>query len=97
MFVKNLSQLTPKSLDKITLELRKVGLEAIEIAIKAVEPSKLIQNNIKIIDGKLNIQKDKFDLNKFSNIFIIGGGKASAQMSLALEKILKKKPKIKYK
>lgn len=97
MFVKNLSQLiTPKNLDKITLELRKVGLEALEIAINSVEPSKLIQNNVKIIDGKLNIQKDKFDLNKFSNIFIIGGGKASAQMSLALEKILKKQPKIKY-
>ena len=96
MFVKNLSQLTPKSLDKITLELRKVGLEVLEIAINSVEPSKLIQNNVKVIDGKLSIQKDKFDLNKFSNIFIIGGGKASAQMSLALEKILKKQPKIKY-
>jgi len=96
LFVKNLSQLTPKSLDKITLELRRVGLEVLEIAIKSVEPSKLIQNNVKIIDGKLNIQKDKFDLNKFSNIFIIGGGKASAQMTLALEKILKKQPKIKY-
>ncbi|TKJ27453.1 MAG: glycerate kinase [Promethearchaeota archaeon Loki_b31] len=96
MFVKNLSQLTPKSLDKITLELRKVGLEVLEIAIKSVEPSKLIQNNVKVIDGKLNIQEDKFDLNKFSNIFIIGGGKASAQMTLALEKILKRKTKIRY-
>ncbi len=96
MFVKNLSQLTPKSLDKITLELRKVGLEVLEIAINSVEPSKLIQNNVKVINGKLNIQKDEFDLNKFSNIFIIGGGKASAQMTLELEKILKKQPKIKY-
>ncbi len=95
MVVKNLSQLTPKSLDKLTLELRNVGLEALEVAIKAVEPSKLIQNSVKAIDGKLNIQNDKFDLNKFSNIFLIGGGKASAQMSLALEKILNKQPKIK--
>ncbi len=95
MVVKNLSQLTPKILDKLTLELRKVGLEALEVAIKAVEPSKLIQNSVKAIDGKLNIQNDKFDLNKFSNIFLIGGGKASAQMSLALEKILNKQPKIK--
>jgi len=96
LFVKNFSQLTPKSLDKITLELRKVGLEVLEIAIKSVEPTKLIQNNVKIIDDKLNIQKDKFDLNKYNNIFIIGGGKASAQMSLELEKVLKKQPKIKY-
>ncbi len=95
MVVKNLSQLTPKILDKLTLELRKVGLEALEVAIKAVEPSRLIQNSVKVIDGKLNIQNDKFDLNKFSNIFLIGGGKASAQMSLALEKILNKQPKIK--
>jgi glycerate-2-kinase len=96
LFVKNLSQLTPKSLDKIPLELRKVGLEVLETAIRAVEPSKLIQNSVKVIDGKLNIQEDKFDLNKFNNIFIIGGGKASAQMSLALEEILKKQPKMKY-
>jgi len=96
MFVKNFLQLTPKSLDKITLELRKVGLEVLEKAIKSVEPNKLIQNNVKIIDDKLNIQKDKFDLNKYNNIFIIGGGKASAQMSLALEKILKNQPEIKY-
>ncbi len=96
MFVKNLSQLTPKSLDKVALELREVGLEVLEIAIKSVEPSKLIQNNVKVIDGKLNIQKDKFDLNKYSNILIIGGGKASAQMTLALETVLKKLHKIKY-
>lgn len=96
MFVKNISQLTPKSLDKVALELRKVGLEALEIAIKSVEPSKLVQNIVKVIDGKLNIQKDKFDLNKYSNILIIGGGKASAQMTLAIETVLKKQPKIKY-
>ncbi len=69
MVVKNLSQLTPKILDKLTLELRKVGLEALEVAIKAVEPSRLIQNSVKVIDGKLNIQNDKFDLNKFSKSF----------------------------
>jgi len=96
LFVKNLTQLTSKNLDKITLELRKVGLEVLEIAINSVEPSKLIQNNVKVIDDKLIIQKDKFDLNKYSNILIIGGGKASAQMTLALETVLKKQPKIKY-
>ena len=72
--MKNLSQLTPKNLDKSSLELRKVGLEVLEIAIKSVEPSKLIQDNVKVIDGKLNIQKDKFELNKYNNILIIGGG-----------------------
>ncbi len=96
MYIKNFSQLTSKSLDKISLELRRIGLEALEVAINSVEPSKLIQNNVKIIDDKLVIHKDKFDLNKFKNIFIIGGGKASAQMALSLEEILKNHPKIKY-
>lgn len=96
MYIKNFPQLTPKSLDKISLDLRIIGLEALEVAISSVEPSKLIQNNVKIIDDKLVIHKDKFDLNKFENIFIIGGGKASARMALSLEEILKKHPKIKY-
>jgi glycerate-2-kinase len=97
LYVKNLSQLTPNNIQEESLALRKIGLNALEIALRSVEPKKLIQNAVKITKDKLIIRNDKFDLTKFSEILVIGGGKASAQMTLAIEEILKNYSKINYK
>ena len=96
LYVKNLSQLTPNNIQGESLSLRKIGLNALEIALRSVEPEKLIQNAVKITKDKLIIRNDKFDLTKFREILVIGGGKASAQMALAIEEILKKYSKINY-
>ena len=97
MYVKNLSQLTPNNIKEESLALRKAGLNALEIALRSVEPKKLIENAVKITKDKLIIRNDKFDLTKFREILVIGGGKASAQMALAIEELLKKYSKINYK
>ncbi|NHJ21994.1 MAG: DUF4147 domain-containing protein [Candidatus Lokiarchaeota archaeon] len=97
MFVKNLSRLTPNNIRKELLALRKIGLNALEIALNSVEPKKLIQNSVKISEEKLIIQSDTFDLFSFREILIIGGGKASAQMALALEELLKEHNILNYK
>ena len=97
MYVKNLSQLIPNNIKEDSLALRKVGLDALEIALSSVEPKKLIQNSVKIIKDKLIIRNDEFDLRTFREILVIGGGKASAQMALAIEELLEKYPKINYK
>ena len=89
MFIKNLSQLLPKDLLKTNLELRKIGLECVERALTAVRPEILLEKSVKLDDDKLIIQNDIFRLNSFRNIYIIGGGKASAQLSFSLEKKLK--------
>jgi len=96
MYVQNYSQLLPKGLDRNSLNLRKIGLESLEIAITSVEPKRLIRNAMKIDDGTLIIQEDKFDLRKFKSILIIGGGKATAQMAIALEDLLVAYSKIEY-
>ncbi len=96
MYIKNYSQLTSKNLNRNSLELRKVGLKSLEIAINTVEPRKLIRNALKIYDGRLVIQEDKYDLKIFERILIIGGGKATAQMAIALDKLLRTYSKIEY-
>jgi len=97
LYVKNLSKLTPNNIQEELLALRKIGLNALEIALRSVEPKKLIQNVVKITKDKLIIRNDKFDLTKFRELLVIGGGKASGQMAIAFEEILKKYSKINYK
>ena len=89
-FIKNSSQLLPKELHKTQLNLRKLGLKTLEKALTAVKPGNLIQNAINILNNKLNIYGDIYDLGNFENIYIIGGGKASADMLFSLEEILLK-------
>jgi len=96
MYIQNYSQLISESLNRDSLELRKIGLKSLEIAIRSVEPRKLIRNAIKIYDENLIIEEDKYDLKKFERILIIGGGKATAQMAITLDGLLKTYSKIVY-
>ncbi|MFW9952640.1 MAG: glycerate kinase [Candidatus Thorarchaeota archaeon] len=97
MYIKNISQLIHDNIKEESLALRRIGLNALEIAISSVEPEKLIQNAVKIVKNALIIRNEVFDLKTFREILIIGGGKASAQMALAVEALLKKNSKINYK
>ncbi|MFX0048469.1 MAG: glycerate kinase, partial [Candidatus Hermodarchaeota archaeon] len=97
MYIKNLSQLTHNNIKEESLALRRIGLNALEIAISSVEPEKLIKSSVKIIKDTLIIRNEVFDLSTYREILVIGGGKASAQMALAFEELLKKYSKINYK
>ncbi|NVM18476.1 MAG: DUF4147 domain-containing protein [Candidatus Lokiarchaeota archaeon] len=97
MYVKNRLQLTPSNIKEESLSLRKIGLNSLELALSSVEPKKLIQNTVNIVKNNFIIRNDTFDLNTFREILVIGGGKASAQMALTIEELLKKYPKINYK
>lgn len=96
MYVKNSSALLSKDLDKEQLSLRKFALELLEAAIDAVKPSKLIEKAVKVQYNKLIIHYDEYDLTKFKRVFIIGGGKATAEMAFTLEKILLSINEIEY-
>ena len=78
----------PEDLDKNQLELRKIGLDCLEKALNAVRPEILMKAAIKIQGNKLIIEEDIFNLEDYDKIYIIGGGKATAEMALTLEKIL---------
>ena len=88
MIIKNKTQLFPEDLEKDQFELRKIVLETLEKAINAVKPEKLMKEAIMIQGSKLIIERDSYDLEEHEKIYIIGGGKATAEMAFTLEKIL---------
>ena len=88
MIIKNYSQLFPEDLDQSQLELRKIGLESLEKAINAVKPEILVNAAIKVQGNKLHILGDIFNLDDYDKIYVIGGGKATAEMAFTMEKTL---------
>ncbi|TFG24572.1 MAG: DUF4147 domain-containing protein [Promethearchaeota archaeon] len=90
MSVKNKSQLFPEDLNKSQKFLRDLAIKSLEKALSAVQPKNLIENSIKIRDQKIIIQNDVYNLKDYNKIYIIGGGKATAEMAFTLENILKK-------
>ena len=96
LLVKNLEQLLSGGLSEIELNLRKISLDCLEKAIQSVMPRKLIEKSVKVMNTTLYIQDDAYPLEDFKSIYIIGGGKASADMLFSLEKFILKIPNIHY-
>ncbi len=93
MILKNYSELLPDNLTENERALRKAGLMGLEFAIKGVKPTKLVENALKIHNKKIQIQNEVFDVDDYDHIYIVGGGKATAEMALILEMILTQKLK----
>ena len=87
--IKNRTLLVPEGLNESQKFLRKLALNCLEKALYAVNPKNLIEKSVKIHDGILVINNDLFDLKDYNKIYIIGGGKATAEMAFTLENILK--------
>ncbi len=88
--IKNLEKLISNGGTLKNKKGRELVLKTMEEAIKSVLPRNLIKKNIIIKDQTLIIGNNyiNIDLNKVSNIYLIGGGKASKEMALGLLDIL---------
>jgi len=87
--IKNKEELISNSKSPFDRKARKLALNSLETALEAADPRGLIKSKVKLKEGLLTINKHLFDLKKFHNIFVVGGGKASGLMAEALEVILK--------
>jgi len=87
--IKNKEELINNSKSPLDRKARKLALNSLETALKAADPRGIIKSKVKLKEGLLTINKHPFDLKKFNNIFVVGGGKASGSMAEALEAILK--------
>ncbi|MGE3638381.1 MAG: glycerate kinase [Pirellulales bacterium] len=56
--------------------------------VHAVQPAKLIPSVVQIADGQLQVGDETFDLAHVRRLAIVGAGKASAGMAVALEEVL---------
>ncbi|MCP4118018.1 MAG: glycerate kinase [Desulfobacteraceae bacterium] len=63
-----------------------------EAGLKSVDPNEIILNKVAVKGDFLSVTHDgkehAFDLSKFKKIYIVGAGKATARMALAMEGLL---------
>ena len=67
---------------------RERALAVLSAALEAVDPAKAIKRQMSLLDETLRIGQRIYDLRRYRNIYVIGGGKASGSMAQAIEEIL---------
>ncbi len=67
---------------------RGLALNALEAALEAADPRAIIKSKVQLKENLLQIGEKAFNLGKFRNIYVVGGGKASGAMAEALEEVL---------
>ena len=86
--IKNREQLVENGVTQPDRKARALALKSLEYALNAVDPKQLIKSKLFLKNSVLKVKGHSFDLEKFKNIFVIGGGKASGSMAEAMEQSL---------
>ncbi len=86
--IKNKRQLIRNGKTKILRKGRTLALEAFEFALGAVDPKALLSKKLFLKDSILKANGALLDIRTFNHIYVVGGGKASAEMAEAVESIL---------
>ena len=71
-----------------TRERRERALAVLSAALEAVDPVKAIKRQVSLSGETLRIGQRSYDLGRYRNIYVIGGGKAGGSMAQAVEQIL---------
>ncbi len=88
--INNKEQLIKNGGTQLDQKARAIALKSLESALNAVDPKQIIRSKFSLKNSILKVNKYSFDLKKFQNIYVVGGGKASGSMAEALEQILGK-------
>jgi glycerate-2-kinase len=88
MRIKNKKALLTNAESLLDRKARSLALNALETALDAVDARDIIQSKVVLKGNTLQVDGHSFDLKKFRNIYVIGGGKASGSMAESLEEIL---------
>jgi glycerate-2-kinase len=86
--IKNMEQLVKNGETPLNQKARTLALKSLEITLNKINPKQIIKSKLLLKNSALQIDGYSFDLEKFQNIYVIGGGKASGSMAEALEEIL---------
>jgi glycerate 2-kinase len=68
--------------------LRRQALQIFQAAVKAAAPAEAVRRHLKLGRDSLMAGQRRYRLNAFENIYVVGAGKAGAQMALAVERML---------
>ena len=69
-------------------ECREDVIQALNEALSAANPKTILKQKIKLKGSLLTVDSVKLDLSRYERLLVIGGGKASANMAVAIEQIL---------
>jgi len=86
--ITNAEELLGNARSSLDRKARELAITALNAALEAVDPKSIIHSQIKLEGNTLKIADFSFNLDKFKNIFVVGGGKASGCMAEALEELL---------
>lgn len=86
--INNKEQLIENGGTQLNQKARALALKSLESALNAVDPKQIVKSKLRLENSILRINGYSFDLKKFRNIYVVGGGKASGSMAEALERVL---------
>jgi glycerate 2-kinase len=81
----NKNQLVKEGSTELIRKARALALGSLEYALNAVDPKQMVKSKVSIEGSNLRVNGHSFDLKKFHNVYVVGGGKASGLMAEALE------------
>jgi len=67
---------------------RRLALDIAEHALRAVDPRRAVLSRLSVQAGRLRIDNDIYDLDRFEHLYVVGGGKACYPQALAVEQLL---------
>lgn len=67
---------------------RETALTCIEAGIRAAHPERVLEKAVTLDGSELVIQGDRYDLDEYSRVWMLGGGKASEAVASGLEALL---------
>lgn len=86
--INNKEQLVKNGETELDRKARDLALRSLEHALNVADPKQIIKSKLLLKNSALKVDKLSFDLKKFKNVYVVGGGKASGSMAEALEQIL---------
>ncbi|MFP3952104.1 MAG: glycerate kinase [Candidatus Bathyarchaeia archaeon] len=86
--IKNREQIIENASTSKILQLRDDALHILEKALMAIDPKKAVMNKVRRVGDKIEVMEEEINLDEYSDIYVIGGGKAGGEMAEALEYIL---------
>ena len=88
MQIKNKQQIIENAATELTRKARTLALNALELALNAADAKKLTKAKVSLKNSILTADCHSFDLRKFRNVYVVGGGKAGGSMAEVLEEVL---------
>ncbi len=86
--IKNGEKLVENGETPLNRKARALALKGLDSAVNAVGPKKIVKSKLSLKNSVLKANGYFFDLKRFRNIYVVGGGKASGSMAQAIEHVL---------